>query len=240
MVFLGKLCRFILAVIFSSIVIVFVSIALLLLPWRWVWEESVTRWSKIVLKILCIKVKIIGTENLSAPAIFIMNHTSIADIMTFFLVTPKRSVILAKKEVRRVPFITKILSFGGGIFVDRSDPSKAIADIRSGLKRLPKGYSILVFPEGTRSRDFQLLAFKKGTAHMAIETRLPVVPIGHVGTENIGGGKTLLLNTGTIYMSAGAPIDASQWASDKVEEHTKELRESIIAQMGLARSLQDS
>ena len=129
---IGKLSRLIIAVLFTSFVTVVVIFSLMFFSWKKVWESSVKRWAKITLKILCIQVQITGEKNLSTPAIFIMNHTSIVDIIIFLLISPKKSVILAKKEVRRIPLLTKILSLGGAIFIDRSEPSKSISSILQG------------------------------------------------------------------------------------------------------------
>jgi lysophosphatidate acyltransferase len=93
---------------------------------------------------------------------------------------PRRSVVLAKKELKWVPFFGQYLIFSRAVCINRSRSKDSVASLRAaGQSLLSKDASLLVFPEGTRSltSDCTLRGFKKGAFHVAIETGLPIIPV---------------------------------------------------------------
>lgn len=114
---------------------------------------------------------------------------------------PRRSVILAKKELKWIPFFGQYLVFSKTIFLDRSNNKDSVAALKAASKRLlEQQASLLVFPEGTRSLTPQndLLPFKKGAFHVAIEAGIPIVPVVFENQWNIYRPKTFKSGTCTI------------------------------------------
>lgn len=203
------------------------------------WEFWFSFYGKSLLFVLGVKLKITGAENIKGPAIITMPHQSLLDIFILPAIAPKKSTGIAKKEFKRIPLFAYAMNAGHCIFVDRKNTEQAIKSIEDGLKLLPKDYSILIFPEGTRSPNFKLQKLKKGIVHLAIQSKRPIVTIGHFGMEEIGGKKgSIVFTPNTLHLHANKKIDTSDWKTEKIEEHLNEIKESFESATGQAK--QDS
>jgi 1-acyl-sn-glycerol-3-phosphate acyltransferase len=135
-----------------------------------------------------IKIEVTGLENVPAgrPCIFMCNHVSNLDPPVVLPVLPGRSSVLLKKELMSIPILGRAMRMGQFIPVERGGKrDSAQASVVAAGEALKGGLNILVFPEGTRSRDGRLQAFKKGPFYLAIETGAPVVPVAISGTEKM-------------------------------------------------------
>ena len=123
-------------------------------------------------------IKIVGKENIPKDAcVFVGNHTSILDIPVIFYSLNKPVGFIAKKEVLKIPILSYWLSKGKCIALDRQNPRDAVRMISEGVKNLKEGYSMMIFPEGTRSLDGKTLPFKKGSMKLATKAKVPIVPV---------------------------------------------------------------
>jgi 1-acyl-sn-glycerol-3-phosphate acyltransferase len=190
------------------------------------WEFWLLFWSKSILKVLNIKLTVTGKENLKHPSIIIMNHKSILDIMTITVIAKGKVVFLAKKEILKIPLIARTMRRGGCIFIDRKNPRKAINDINQGIKNLKRNYSLITFPEGTRAKTAKLLPFKKGPIHMAINTSLPIVPIGQYGVQYIDK-KGFLFSPGTLHFHIEKPLITTSWSNQELESKRILMTEAV-------------
>jgi 1-acyl-sn-glycerol-3-phosphate acyltransferase len=138
--------------------------------------------------ILGIKVKVSGREKVDkrTPYIFMANHLSFLDGPLLFLFIPRPIRVILKKEIFRIPVIGQGMRFVGFVPVDRKGVrgGKKSINLASRLMR-EKGYSYLIFPEGTRSRDGRTQAFKRGGFFLAMEGQAPIVPITIRGTYEL-------------------------------------------------------
>ena len=130
-----------------------------------------------------------GAENVppSGPAIIAGNHLTVVDSLFMPLVIERRVTFLAKSDYfteRGVKGWFKRLFFGGtgNVPIDRSGGKASEAALRTGLKILGRGDLLGIYPEGTRSPDGQLYRGRTGVARMALEARVPVIPIAMIGT----------------------------------------------------------
>lgn len=133
-----------------------------------------------------IRIEITDQENIPAgrPCIFMCNHVSNLDPPVVLPVLPGRSSVLLKKELMSIPILGRAMRMGQFVPVERGGKREAAqASVAAAGKALGDGLHILVFPEGTRSRDGRLSTFKKGPFFLAMETQAPVVPIAISGTE---------------------------------------------------------
>ena len=118
-------------------------------------------------------------RDLGRSVVYVCNHQHALDMPMMGLVCPSRLVIIGKKELRWYPFFGQIFAAGGNLFIDRQNKSKAYQGLTQVLE-IVKGMkaSVFLFPEGTRNRSKDpMLPFKKGAFYMAIQARIPVVPI---------------------------------------------------------------
>jgi 1-acyl-sn-glycerol-3-phosphate acyltransferase len=135
-----------------------------------------------------IKTEIAGLENVPAgqPCIFMCNHVSNLDPPVVLPLLPGRSSVLLKKELMSIPILGRAMRMGQFVPVERGGKRDAAqASVIAAGRALADGLNILVFPEGTRSRDGRLSAFKKGPFFLAMETKAPVVPVAISGTQEM-------------------------------------------------------
>jgi 1-acyl-sn-glycerol-3-phosphate acyltransferase len=175
---------FILFTIFiSAFFILFMSLGI-----RRAGEFVIQVWSRAFLLVAPITYTVEGTEHIK-PGVqyfFLSNHLSNFDVPVLFRAIPTPIRYLAKKELYKIPVFATALKVGGIIKIDRGAGASSYAAINEGVANAKKnGYSLIVFAEGTRSRDGDLQPFKKGAFRMAVATGLPVVPVTINGTWEV-------------------------------------------------------
>jgi 1-acyl-sn-glycerol-3-phosphate acyltransferase len=117
------------------------------------------------------------------PALFVSNHQGYVDIVTFMAaVTTKQHGFVAKSELERIPYFGKWVPRIRSLMIERDDPRSTLRAFREGEEWLKQGFSLVIFPEGTRSRSDAMGAFKKGSLRMATQTGVPIVPVSVSGS----------------------------------------------------------
>ncbi len=177
-----------------------------------------------------IQVKVEGLDGLERGRnyIFMANHVSNVDPPILApLIPPPRTSVLVKREVFRIPVLSRAMRMGSLVPVDRSKRDSAIDSLRAAGDVLRSGISMMVFPEGTRSPDGRLLPFKKGPFYLAIETGVPVVPVTILGTYEIMPKGSLAIRPGTATVIFHAPVDPAAYPSR--EALMEAVREKIAA-----------
>jgi 1-acyl-sn-glycerol-3-phosphate acyltransferase len=135
-----------------------------------------------------IRIEVTGLENVPAgrPCIFMCNHVSNLDPPVVLPMLPGRSSVLLKKELMSIPILGRAMRMGQFVPVERGGKREAAqASVIAAGEAMKSGLNILVFPEGTRSKDGRLAAFKKGPFFLAMETQAPVVPVTISGTQTM-------------------------------------------------------
>jgi len=167
-------------------------------------------WSKLTLKICGIDVRVKGMENidLNGSYIFVTNHASMFDIPAIMSVLP-RVRIMFKKELSYVPIWGWALKWGHHIMVDRAKGSEAMKSIDRAAKAIKSGGSVILFAEGTRTRDGKLLPFKRGAFTLAAKSGVPIVPIAINGSFKILPKSSLDIRPSPIELLMEKPIDTS-------------------------------
>jgi 1-acyl-sn-glycerol-3-phosphate acyltransferase len=175
-------------------------------------------------------VKVTGLENLDPDKqyVFASNHRSYLDTATLFRYTGKRMGLVAKKELLKVPVLGQGMSFVNVIAIDRTNPERARRSMEKARSVMDDGYSFGVFVEGTRARPGELLPFKKGAFHLALQTESPIVPVAIKNTDWMMGKHTGVARPGQIEMVLLPPIETKGRA---VEELLLETRAAIAAQL---------
>jgi 1-acyl-sn-glycerol-3-phosphate acyltransferase len=155
------------------------------------------------------KVRVEGLENLEdgRSYVFVSNHRSYLDTATLFRYTGRRIGIVAKKELLKVPVLGQGMSFVNLIAIDRSNAERARQSMEKAREVLSEGYSFGVFAEGTRAMPGELLPFKKGAFHLAIQTGASIVPVAIKNTDWMMGKKTGLMFPGTVKMVLLPPVE---------------------------------
>jgi 1-acyl-sn-glycerol-3-phosphate acyltransferase len=185
---------------------------------------------RIVLRLAGIRVRVEGLENIpSGVCVFASNHASNLDPVALVPNIPRRVALLAKKEVFRVPILSKALRQAKLIPVDRADKEAAAESVEIAVEYMKEGLSFCVFPEGTRSRDGRLLAFKKGTFLMAIRADAWVVPVSLVGTQRLMRKGDWTIHPGEVVVRYGAPAKATEYAEDQRDQLRQRVQGIVAA-----------
>ncbi|NLC65575.1 MAG: 1-acyl-sn-glycerol-3-phosphate acyltransferase [Clostridium sp.] len=131
------------------------------------------------IKIGKINLDITGTENIpDEPVVFMGNHQSYVDIYMLLKAIDRRVILIAKKEINKIPVISKLASYLQVLFLDRDNPRKDLIVIRKAINILKdKNYDVLVYPEGTRSKSKKMGKFLGGSFRIAQKTKAPIVPV---------------------------------------------------------------
>ena len=175
-------------------------------------------WSKLCLKICGIEVRVRGIENIRRDGayIFVTNHASMFDIPAVMSVLP-RVRIMFKKELSYVPLWGWALRWGHHIMVDRAKGTQAMRSIDRAAEAIKTGGSVILFAEGTRTRDGKLLPFKRGAFTLAAKSGVPIVPITINGSFKILPKASLDIRPSPIELLMDKPIDTSNIANREEE-----------------------
>lgn len=182
-------------------------------------------------KTLGIRFKVEGEEHLtgSGPAILVGNHQSMLDIIYIGRIFPKRASIMAKRELKWTPLLGQFMLLSGAVFVNRSNSEearKSMAEAGQTMKR--QRTSLWIFPEGTRTSQetAQLLKFKKGAFHLAIQAGLPIIP---VVCENYWRlYRKGVLESGTLRIRVLPPIQTNNFTTSDVDELAVRTRDEML------------
>ncbi len=161
--------------------------------------------------------------------IILSNHQSHFDILAFYGHWGRQFRWVIKQELRKVPGLGWYCAAGGHIFIDRSSRERSIESLRRAKPVLDGGISVMVFPEGTRSRDGRLREFKKGGFMMALDLGLPILPVSISGSHNVLPGRTLQLLPGRIRITIHEPIDVANYGPERRDELIADVRRAIAS-----------
>ncbi len=191
-------------------------------------------WNTIVAKLMGIKVSLSGLENLKPGASYIItpNHQGVADILAIVSTLPVRFRWVVKKELFKVPVWGWALWATGAIGIDRSNSTDAIARLNKEKdEKLKDGWSVLIYPEGTRTPDGFLKEFKKGAFMMAVQTGIPILPVVCNGAFKIMPKKMLAFRPGRVKLTICPPILTKGLTEKDVPELITKTRDAILARL---------
>ncbi len=170
-------------------------------------------WSRTLLRWAGVEVEIEGLESLdwNQPMVVIANHQSWFDVFALTAFLPAKLRFVAKEELGRIPLFGPAWQACGHVSVNRSDRSEAISSLERAASRIrEESLAVIFFPEGTRSPDGRLQVFKKGAFVLAIQTGVPVVPLGISGSRQVMPKGSFRVRPGTIRIKVGRPIPTAE------------------------------
>lgn len=180
--------------------------------------------SRMALYLCGVRVEYEGLEHLKHPAILTFNHTSYLDFLVNSELSGSRCLVFGKRALAKLPIVGWAWALGGHPLIQREKREHWQAELDRTERLLREGYSTMVAPEGSRSRDGKLLPFKKGPFHLALATRLPILPVVIQGGDDLLWEECWSAQPGTIRARVLPPISTSDWTAETLDEHIAEVR----------------
>lgn len=169
-------------------------------------------WSRSMLRAVGARITYEGLEHkLDSPCVYISNHQSMVDVWALISILPNSTRFVAKRELFRIPVFGWVLRSAEFTPVDRGNPAEAIRALSTAAARVRAGRSIVLFPEGTRSRDGSLRPFKKGAFYLALAAGVPVVPVAITGSFDVLPPGSLRVRPGAVRVSFQPAIDVAAY-----------------------------
>lgn len=193
-------------------------------------ERAPRAWSSGILKAAGVRVRYEGLDRLprDQAQILVANHESWFDVFALAATLPVDYRFVGKKELSEIPVFGPAWLAAGHYAIDRSDRQAAIASLDRVGSRMRKGrHTVVLFPEGTRSKDGTMGAFKKGAFVMAINAGVPIVPVAILGSRRIMPKGSWSVRGGEILVRVGQPIPTEDYAVDRRGALTTVAREAI-------------
>lgn len=184
-----------------------------------------------------IRVKTLGLDELDPKRtyVFMSNHVSNIDPPVMLPLIPRRTSVMAKKELFDYPLLGKTMRLGSLVPVDRENRDAGIAAVRAAAAVLRQGVNMTIYVEGHRSRDGRLLPFKKGPFYLAMECGVPVVPVTIAGSHYVMPKGRFAIKPGTVTLTFHPAIEPKDFGSR--EELMDKVRRAIDS--GLPKDLQE-
>ncbi len=190
---------------------------------------ATTGWARFVLRITPAEVVVHGIDKLPTGGnlCFVANHQSAYDIPLIMAVIPRNIGFIAKKELIFLPFVSTWMRAMHCVFIDRKSPRKAVKQLEKAVNNLQAGHSMVVFPEGTRSRSSQMGSFRTGSLKIAFRAGSTIVPITIKDTYKMREEHDRI-TPGRVELFIHAPIPTADLSAEERRELGSQL-ESIIA-----------
>jgi 1-acyl-sn-glycerol-3-phosphate acyltransferase len=194
---------------------------------------AVGQWAmRVSRRVLGIKVEVSGLDRIDprTALIFMPNHTSFLDGPMLEMLIPGAARVVLKKSVGRIPIVGLAMRFVGFIPVDRKGAEGGKRSIARAVRMVrEKGYSFLIFPEGTRSRDGKLQRFRRGGFFLALESGAPIVPVTIRGTFELMPKRQKYARRGSVRVAFHDPIPVTGYTIETMAGLMDEVREAILS-----------
>ena len=181
-----------------------------------------------IVRLIGVRLRVEGLENIPpGVCLFVANHTSTADAPAVVGSIPRRVSIMAKESLFRIPIVGQAFHAARFVPVNRSDRDSAIASVEKAIAYIRQGSSFLIYPEGSRSNDGRLQAFKKGAFVMAIKAGVPVVPVACSGAHLVMRKRELRLRPGEILVRFCPAVDSSKYTLEQRDALSRRVHDAL-------------
>lgn len=177
-------------------------------------------WSRFTCWLALCFVKTRGRENLDPHKsyIFVANHQGAFDIFVVYGFLNQNIKWMQKQSLRKIPFVGFASEKAGHVFVDNTNAATRTASIRKAKEQIVNGVSMVIFPEGARTHDGRMGHFKRGAYHIAVDMKLPVVPLTINGPFDVLKRNTLRLRPSKMELIIHKPIDTEGLKESDIPE----------------------
>lgn len=197
--------------------------------------KATSTWGKRIVNDLNIKINVMGKDNLpeNGPVVFVANHQGYGDIPVCCAVLDKfQTGFIAKSSLKKLPFYGEWIQNIRSVMLDREDPRESLRAIETAIGFINQGFSIVVFPEGHRSKGGEMSEFKKGSLRLATKPGVPVIPISIEGTYRLFEEKGYMQGNFTVDFLIHPAIKTSALSRTEASNLAETVQQ--IVQKGLA------
>lgn len=182
-------------------------------------HKTTSKWALNRVKFSGAKVQIFGEENIpkDTPVVFISNHQGNFDIALFMSYIDKPKGYVAKIEMKKIPILRDWMTYMNCVFMDRSSIRKSAEAIVEGVNIIKKGYSLVIFPEGTRSKGDKIGEFKAGSFKLATKAKVPIVPVTIKGSYKLMEANGNKIVPSQVEMYIHPPVDTASLSKEDLE-----------------------
>lgn len=182
--------------------------------------ETARRWARALTRLSGADIIVEGEENIpkDKPVVFIGNHQGNFDIPILLGYVSKPMGFIAKIETTKIPVIRTWMKYLYCVFMDRNDIRQSVTAINEGIENLHQGHSIIIFPEGTRSRGKTVGEFKAGSFKLATKSGYPIVPVTMNGSYKLFEENNGKITPAEVKVTFSAPIDVNTLSPSEIKE----------------------
>ena len=192
-------------------------------------RTMVNNWALRLMKLAGATMEVTGKENIpEGPVVFAANHQGYADIPLLLTQLDKPNPLIAKKELEKVPLLRDWMTELNCNFIDRDNARQAMDSLKKANELLSEGYSVCIFPEGTRSKGGEIKEFKGGTIRLATRAKVPIVPCCIEGTYNmLEANKGFKITPAKLQLHILPAIETADLSREEIKALDERLRSVI-------------
>ena len=192
-------------------------------------SKCVYGWMNALLRLAGVTVQVDGLEQIpeDKPCVFVCNHQGNFDIPILLCFLDRPHGIVAKKELGRLPFIRIWMRYLGCVFLDRHNARQSAQALGQAVENLQNGYSMIIFPEGTRSRGKPVGEFKAGAFRIAAKTGAYLVPVCIEGSYRAMEAQGFWIRPAKVSLTLMPPIDTATLSKEQMKELPAQLEQMI-------------
>ncbi len=190
-------------------------------------------WSRLTCWLALCRVKVTGRENLDPKQsyVFVANHQGAFDIFLVYGFLNQNIKWVQKQSLRKIPLVGKASEIAGHVFVDNSSAVSRAITIQKAKKQIVDGVSMMMFPEGSRTRDGKLGRFKRGAFQIAIDMGLPIVPLTINGSYDVLNARSRIIHPGKMELIIHKPISTENLTEKDIPALIQQARDNIYADL---------
>jgi 1-acyl-sn-glycerol-3-phosphate acyltransferase len=186
-------------------------------------------WARVMLAAVGARVEYVDLDNCYArlPCVYVANHQSAVDIWALLRVVPPETLFVAKRSLFRIPLLGWAMASGGFVAIDRENRHRALVSLRAAAARIRAGRPVVLFPEGTRSREGRLMPFKRGPFHLALEAGVPLVPVAIQGSGRVLPPGGFRVRPGPVRVQFLPALELTEHPADDTGALLRRVQEAI-------------
>ncbi|MGM7682352.1 lysophospholipid acyltransferase family protein [Cytobacillus sp. Hm23] len=171
------------------------------------------RWSRTLVNLTGSKINVKGKENIpdNQPVLFVSNHQGNFDIPILLGFLDRKMGFISKLEIKKYPIISHWMSMMRCVFMDRKNIRQSVKAINLGINNIKEGHSLVIFPEGTRSKGNAIGEFKPGSFKLATKSGVPIVPVTINGSYKIMEANKNILKGANVEVIISKPISKEEY-----------------------------